>query len=868
MRWLSRWRIRLSSLVHRRSMEDEMEVELRTHLEEQIEHNLALGMSEEEARRQAQLAFGNLEALKDDCRDVRRFVWLETVVRDLRFGARHLRRSPGLVVTSALSLGLGIGLNLALYSSLDAIYRHRPTMRDPKSVVGVEPGNGSQLSYENLRDLDEGGPFETVVGFRTTAVTLRLDGRLERAGALAVTGNFFEGLGISAAQGRTFSAREAALEREPRLVVLSHDFWQVAFGGREVLGERLELDGEPFTIIGVLPDDYRPVTGFMGPSLYLPLSRLLLPAVDDRGSPSLTALARLQHGQTREVAQAATTAFHAGLESLDPERNEGLGQPAKLFSVADLALRGTPAGMRIFAVLLLIVFGLVLLIAAANVASLLLARSVRRRHEIAMHVALGAGRRRVMQALWIESLLLTGVGAVAGALLAWVASWLPPAGVLGLFQAAMRVDGSLLVYAVSLILTTSLLCGLVPVIRTTRGDLLAEIRHTGQTGTGRLWWRDAFVVGQVALSLSLLVIGALCLRSQLRIGGLDLGFDPDHGAVVYLLEEPGANGDADRIRVAERIVGRLEAVPGVRSASVANVVPLGGDSLVRSFHPAGRSDIPGTRASRYSVGPGYFDVLSIRLVRGREFEEGDDEGAPAVVIVNETYARTYFGGDNPIGQRVQSEDEPEAEVVGVVADHRIDTLGEAPKSVLFYPYAQRPRRPLFHVRTKSTPESAVPAIVDALADLEESAGLDVETLRSATDLEFSMRRVGTLMMGAVGGLGLLLASIGLYGVLSYLVASRTAEVGIRMALGASAPRVVRSVLGQALRIVGLGVVLGSLMALLMAPSLATFLAGLSPMDPLSFLGTAALLLVVALLASYLPARRAARVDPTTALRNV
>jgi predicted permease len=322
------------------------------------------------------------------------------------------------------------------------------------------------------------------------------------------------------------------------------------------------------------------------------------------------------------------------------------------------------------------------------------------------------------------------------------------------------------------------------------------------------------------------------------------------------------------VALAERVVDRLQAVPGVRSVSVASVVPLGGDSLVRSFHPAGRTDLPGTRAARYSVGPRYFETLGIALLRGREFEDGDEAGATPVVIVNETYARTHLPGLEPIGQRVQTEDLPEALVVGMVQNHRIDTIGEAPKSALFFPFAQRPGRMVFHVRTLDAPEPVVPVLEQTLEDLQDTAAVSVETLRSATDLEFSMRRVGTVMMGAVGGLGLVLALIGLYGVMSYVVASRTAEVGIRMALGASVGRLISEVLGQALRILAVGVVLGAAAALLLTPGLATFLAGLSPIDPVSFLGTAALLILVGLVASYLPARRAARVDPTTALRNV
>jgi hypothetical protein len=305
----------------------------------------------------------------------------------------------------------------------------------------------------------------------------------------------------------------------------------------------------------------------------------------------------------------------------------------------------------------------------------------------------------------------------------------------------------------------------------------------------------------------------------------------------------------------------------VSSVSVANLVPLGGDSLVRSFHPAGRTDIPGTRPSTYSVGAGYFRTLGIPLIAGREFDRTDQTGTRTVAIVNETFARTYFPGREVIGQRVQTEDEPEAEVIGLVRDHRIGTIGEAPQSVIFYAFAQRPRTLILHART-SSPEALLTPIQRAIDEVDATVPVSVQTLRNATSLEMSMRRLGTFLMGSMGAVGLLLAMIGLYGVMTHLAAARTAEVGIRMALGASRSRIRREMLQRALLVVARGVALGAMASVGLTPFFRTFLAGISPFDPVAFSGAAALLLIVGLLASYVPALRSSRLDPMRALRQL
>ena len=810
---------------------------------------------------------GNMTPALEDARARWTYAWLDALWQDIRQGGRGLRRSPGLVAVSALSLGLGIGVNTMLYMGATMVYRHQPTMADPDRMVGVEPGNANQFSYPDYQDLVQRGIFADALGFRTTGLNLRsLDG-VTQVWSLAVTANFFEVLGVQAQVGRTFSATESAAEREPRVVVITYGFWKRRFlGDPGVIGQPLVLNGQSFAIIGVLPEGYRAVTGWMGPDLYVPISRLILSTIDERGSPSLSVIARLAPTATAAQAQLAVTALGASLEQVYPERNEGMGRAASVFPAQALQFRGTPAQFFLVGSLLMASVGLVLVIACVNVTGLLMARAVSRRAEIAIRVALGAGRGRILQAMLVEGFLLVLAGAGIGLPLAFALSRLPWIGPMGFFQGAMALDRRLVTFEVSVVVITTLFCGVIPAIRATRGDLVTDIRRGGGGTTTRLWLRHTLVVGQVAMSLMLIVFALLCVRSQIYIGTVNLGFDIDHGVVARVSFDDGQYPGRERLRFADTIVERIERLPGVSSVSMASLVPLGGDSLIRSFHPAGRTDIPGARPSTYSVGPRYFQSLAIPLLRGRDFDASHVAGTPVVAIVNETFARTHFPGEDAVGKRIQTGGESDAEVIGLVADSRIDTIGEAPQSVVYYPFAQRPGRLIVHARTSVPPETLVSTLGRAIEGIDATVPVSVQTLRGAASLELTMRRVGTVLMGSIGVVGLLLTMIGLYGVMAYVAASRTVEIAIRMALGASASRVRRETLGRVLRLVAAGVVIGGSASLGLTPALQTFLVGVSPFDPVAF-GTAALLLaIVGLAAGAIPALRASRVAPMSVLK--
>jgi predicted permease len=800
----------------------------------------------------------------------------ENALRDLVYAWRSLRRSPVLVLVATLSLGLGIGINTALLGALSAIFLRVPTMTDPAGVVAIEPGNSDQFSFLNYRDLQDSGIFADVVGSRTTLLNLRSGDNVERVNGLAVTANFFEGLGIRAGLGRIFTRNEAGPERNPQLAVLSYAFWQRRFGADPAVLERVvNLNGQPFLVLGVLPEHYRPVTGFMSPDLYVPVSALVLPNLNGRGNGNgLAVLGRLPHQTSPDQVQSEVTALAQQLERTYPRENEGFSLPARVFPVRGMEVRGA-SELIAFPVLLIVLFGLVLLIACSNVAGLLLARATARRGELAIRVALGAGRARLIQSMLIESFLLAFLGAGAGSLLAvWLVQVLS---VVTLpshqpVQLSIQPDVTLYVVGLGLAVASGLLCGLVPALRASKVGVVAEVQRTGSRSiTGRLWVRHSLVVGQVAASVVLLVVSSLFLRSLIRIATLNPGFDLDHGLVATFYLEPNRYIGEGAALFAERVLERVDRIPEVRSSSVASLLPLAGDRSAARFQVQGQPTARGARTYLNNVSPRYFDTMRIPLLRGRDFRPSDRPGSPPVVIVNEAFQRAYFPGEDAVGRHV-GYGEPFSEIVGVVRDSAYASVSEAPTPVLYYSYAQVPSlstqaRPLMvHVRTDGDPVGAIRSVTRAIADIDNKVAFDVTTIREATTFEFDVRRLGSALLGSLGAVGLMLSMIGLYGVVAYAVAARTPEIGVRMALGASPRRVLWSVIGQGLRLVGMGLSVGSVLSLAMTHLIADLIGGVSPTDPVTFAGTAIVLALTGLVASYFPARRATQIDPLTALR--
>lgn len=861
----------LLNSTRKSTLEQEMRDEFAFHLESRANDLIRQGLSPEDARRRARLEFGGIESFKELTRDARSPRVLEDLIRDIGYAFRGLRRSPALVLTCVLSLGIGIGVNATIFTALRSVLLHQPTVLDPQHIVGVEPGNSNQLSYPNFLDLRESGIFEDVVAYRIVRANLRVDGAGQRVIGAAVTGNFFQALAVQMLAGRAFALDEGKPERHPRVVVLSHDFWRRRFNeDRSVVGRTVQLNGEQFGVVGILPGDYRSVMPLGQPDLYTPIDELFLPGLDTRqNSNALTVIARLRRGDTAKRAQLAVSRLGEELERSYPEANRGLSQPARVFPLNELVLRAAPPDVLLLPVTVLVLFGLVLLIACGNVAGLLLARATSRQHEIAVRIALGARRARLVQTLLAEALVLGAMSAGGGTLLTLgVIPFLNALTLPGQLPLRLSIvpDAWLVAYAVLLALVTTVACGLAPALRATRVNVSAQLLESGMTrATGRLRLRHAFVLGQVALSALLLVLSSLLLRTAARASALDPGFDLDSGVVARIALDSGRSAEG-RLRIAEQLTDRLQSLPGVRAASVASMIPLGGDVVGRGFDIRGSESHQDLAALVNIVGPRYFEALGIPLTRGREFGRSDRSGAPPVVIVNQAFARRYFPDVNPLGRFIRSGDEPYAEVVGVAADTKFVSLAEVPRPLVYYSYAQRPSDPIIHVRVSGDPHASLRAIQATAESLDASAIVTVETLKQAASLEMNVRQGAGVLLSFVGGIGLLLALVGLYGVMAYTVATQRAEIGVRMALGASSGALLWLVVTRGMKLVAVGLLLGVSTSLALTIPLRAMLLGVSPVDPIAFATTAIVLFAGGACASYLPALRATRVDPIVSLR--
>ena len=797
----------------------------------------------------------------------------------MRHAFRSLRRSPGLVIVSVLSLGLGLGVNLAVFTAIQAIFFYEPSVADRARVFAIEPGNSNQFSYLNYRDLRESGIFESAAGSRGVTLSLRSGTETERVESLVVTAGFFEFIGMPLALGRGFSEAEAQPERQPRVAVLSHPFWQRRFNGDpSIVGRELTINGESFAVIGVLPDRYRPVTMGEERGVYVPISPLVLPTMRDRhNGNALNVLARVKPGTTREQAQAALTSVGRQLEQSFPAENADMGRPARVRDLSGGEFAGSSAQF-IAPAILFALFGLILLSACANVAGLLLAKAADRQREIAVRVALGARRIEVIRLLLTESLTLAAAGTLLGALLSlWLMRAinllsLPGAGPLDLGLEPSLAMG---VYAIALLVITGLLCGLAPALQTTKRDVASIIQSDGSRAVGgRLRLRHAFVVGQVAACLILLVLSSLMLRSLLRVASMDTGFDIDRGLVASVFVDAERYATDGGLPLGEQLVERVTRLAGVESASFANILALGTDRSAATFDVLGRT-ARGPRTYVNSIAPRYFATLGIPLVHGRDFNASDRQGSTPVAIVSEAFERVYFPGQTALGQRIRRfPGEPYFDIVGVVRDHMTGGYGDAATPLFYSSYTQQPRvstqvRPVvLHVRTTGSPVALLRDVRRAIADADSTIAFEVQTLRQATGSEAALRRFGSQLLAAAGALGLLLAAIGLYGTMAFVVATRTAEIGLRMAIGATTAQILRGVVSQGMRLVAIGLAIGAAISLGVARIAAGMLAGLSPSDPVAFVGAASILTVVGLVACYVPARRASAVDPMIALRRL
>jgi len=833
---------------------------------------------------------------------------METLWQDLRYGFRVLRASPGFAAVAVLSLALGIGANTSIFSVVNAALLRPLPVNEPDRLMFVFNGTttnpwgvSSYPGYLDYRDKDE--VFSDLLTYSSITVSARADDQSDLISGSIVSGNFFDVLGLRAALGRTFTPEEDKTPNTHPVAVISHGLWERRFGGDpQVIGQQIALNGHAFTIVGVTP------AGFNGPEvlenndIYAPMmmQALVRPPrggfsgdmnpdlLSRRGARWLKMIGRLKPGVSFEQAQAAMTTIAAGLEQAYPESNRNT--IATLFPVNKIDPQGYPQLLSV-AGLLLAVVGIVLLIACANVANLLLARASARRREIAVRLAMGASRSRLIRQLLTESLLISLAGGVAGLLLAlWTIDVLksatPPDGIFS-FTLDYRLDGRVLAFTFALSLATGVIFGLAPALQASRPDLVPALKDEASAavqGRRRFNLRNALVVAQVALSLVLLIGAGLFLRSLNNAQAIDPGFTADKildaQLNINLLRYTKAQGQ----QFYGQVIERIEALPGVESASLARVVPMSGAGRTSSFLIQGqqgpdnvsRSEGTGPDAENPHtvntnvVGLRYFQTMGIRLLQGRDFTGQDNENTPLAVIVNEAFARRHLAGEDALGKResFRGANGPWSEIVGVVRDSKYRTLGESPRPSAYVPLAQNHETGMtLQVRTASNPVSIAASVRREVQALDPN--LAVTNLQSLSDVvaaSLFAARMGAALLAIFGFLALLLAAIGLYGVMSYAVSRRTREIGIRMALGAGTGNVLRLVLKEGLMLVGGGVAAGLIVAAAATRLLASFLYGVSPLDATTFAAIPLVLAVVALLASYLPARRAAKVDPMVALR--
>jgi predicted permease len=821
---------------------------------------------------------------------------METLWQDARYAGRMLGKNPGFIAVVVVTLALGIGANATIFSLVNALLLRPLPAERPEEIVAVYTSDFSgprygASSYPDYLDFREkNDALEGLVAYTLRPLNLAVRGTNERIFAELVSGNYFSLLGIRPALGRGFLPEEDRTPGRHPVVVLSHGLWTRRFGAdASLVGRLITLNGEAFTVVGVAPEGYGGMIRGLGVEAWVPtmMEPKLQPNSRDiveRSNRGFLLLGRLKTGATVEQAQARFNVIARQLHQAFPQAWTDVRDQRRAVTVLPEyqarifpGARGPVLG---FLALLMVVAGLVLLVACANVANLLLSRAAARRREMAIRLSLGAGRGRLIRQLLTESILLALVAGSAGTLLAlWgtdlLTAFQPPVPIP--VQLSLSLDGRVLAFALLLSLLTGVLFGLAPALGASRPDLVQSLKDdaSGSGGASRSRLRRAFVVAQVSLSLLLLIGSGLFLRSLRNASTLDPGFDAENLLLLSMDLEPQGYTRETGPAFYQRLLERARAVPGVEAATLATELPLGLGASRMGLTIEGYTRQPGEDAEVHGafVGPGYFETLRIPLLRGRGFTDQDRQSAPGVAAVNEAFAQRYWPGQDALGKRLQlgvgvTPEDPAWEVVGVVKTGKYVTLGEEPRPFFYMPVLQvyRPSATLL-VRAAGGPARALPAVRTAVQELDRSLPLfDVKTMEQHLGTTLLPARLAGAVLGLFGGVALLLAAVGIYGVMAYAVAQRTREIGIRMALGARPADVLRLVIAQGMGLTLVGMAIGLAAAFGVTRFLASLLYGLSPTDPVTFLGVSLLLAGAAFLACYLPARRAMRVDPAIALR--
>ncbi len=883
MRQLRAWLVRLGGFFRRNRSERELAAEMERHLQMHIEDNLRVGMSAPEARRQALMKFGGVEQTKEIYRDQRGLPPLETLFQDLRHGQRVLRKSPGFAVVAVLTLALGIGATTAIFSVVNAVLLQPLAMEDPSHVVYAQetwrdifPG----LSVGNFADLKgQSTSFAELCASNNASFNLEAREFPERVDGEIATANYFATFGVQPIAGRVFTAEEDK-PGQPKVVVISERLWRTKLhADPSIVGQPMRINGLPTTVVGIMPRSFDPLLSHS--DLWVPAA-YTAEKLADHDNHYLNVMARLKPGISQAQAQAELNVIARRLQQQYPIDNEDRG--FRLQPLTTALLGDQRVGLR----MMLAAVGFLLLIACANIANLQLARSRTRQKEIAVRAALGASPNRIVRQLLAENVVLGLAGGIVGVLLAYWAV----AGIIAHGPAEMprldqsRIDASTLAFACAVGLLSSFLFGLAPAFRSASTRLSEVFKSSSSTSAvSRDRVRSLLVVGEVSLALILMTGAGLLIRSALLVSHLDPGFDTSNLVVGRVgLPDPGYHDPALARQTFERMITATTALPGVESVAVVSRAPLAGGGSSNGLLAEGKPfDMANLVDSQLQIiSPSYLSTARVSLKAGRDFTPQDTRDRTLVTIVNETLARTMWPGENPIGKRFACcEAGPKGrmdpvwhEVVGVVADVRAWGLDRQVQPEFYIPLAQMPPSAwdwigrsmdlLVRIRGGAVPIHELQSTVASVAPAVPIYRLSTMQQKISSTLERS--HFDTFLLAIFATTALLLSSVGIYGVLSYMVAQRTREIGIRMALGASQAQIVWDVLGFGVRLAGIGLAIGLAAALAATRLISSLLYGVRPTDAVTFAAVSFILLVVALIASYLPARRATRVDPMVALR--
>ena len=869
-------------MTRRKRMLYDLEQDIRDHIARETQDNIDRGMTPEEARYAAMRKFGNVTNVKEETRDVWSLIWLEQLLEDIRFGLRLLRKNPGFTAVAILTLALGIGANAAVFSVVYAVLLRPLPYRDPSRLVVLHettPKVGDvSVSFPNFLDWRAAShTFAQMAAVESVDFNLAGITQPENISGDAVSPNFLSMMGVRPFLGRDFDASEEKAGTAP-VLLLSYSLWQSHLGGDpNAVGKTITLDGRSFTIVGVLPPNYRA----------LDTTDVLLPigvwatknadAIKERGDRGdMVVIGRLGPGVAFGQARAEMEGIAARLATEYPGSNDQ-------FSVTLHSIREAFVGDMKTAILIL--FGavlFVLLIACANVANLFLVRGASRTKEIALRIAFGASRGRIIRQMLTESLILACFGGAVGVALAFGGirgmTQLIPADMLS--GATVNLNSVVLLFVAGVVILAAFIFGLAPALHSTKPDVQSELKEGGRTSSGgaaqnRL--RGALAVAEISLALILLIGAGLMIKSLYRLLQVDPGFRPDRVLTMGMdLRAQQYSQDPAVLNFWQQLIDRVSALPGVQSAAVGTVIPLT-DSHSRSDVTIEGMALPSPGNSPHPdvhvVSPGYVSTLGIPLLRGRTFTEQDNEKAPLAAMINAMVARRFFPNEDPIGKRFMfghpaSDPAKWYTIVGVVSDTRLYGLANPARLEVYLSFRQNPRSSMaLVVKSGVDPAALTSAVREAVQSIDKDQPVfAVSTMEELVRNSVATRRMTLVLLGLFSALALVLGAIGIYGVISYSVTQRTHEIGIRMALGAPRGDVFRLVVGEGLKLAGIGIAIGIAAAFGLARLMSSLLYGISATDFETFAGVAVLLALVALLACYIPARRAMRVDPTVALR--